>query len=359
MSHLSPRKPAASLAAVFEQPGKRVALRELPVPQLDTHEALVKIECCTICGSDLHTVKGTRQEKSPSILGHESIGRIVELGTLPLCDVASQALIMGDRVTWSTSCSCGQCDRCIAGLPQKCRTLAKYGHEVAEGRLALSGGLAEYIVLRAGSAVVKVDDDISADVLCPANCATATVACAIRYAGVIANQRILIFGAGMLGLTAIAMVKSLGAGEVVVVDTLTSRLQTAERFGATKTVEARSVSEYENKFDVVLEFSGSSNAVSAAFELCDIGARVILVGTVMPSPPVALDPELIVRRCLSIRGVHNYAPVDLVTAVRFLGDAGRKYPFAELVARHFKLTEVNEAIAYAIEHRPIRIAVRP
>lgn len=353
------RSPAFSRAAVFEQPGKPVAIRELPVPQLESHEALVKIECCTICGSDLHTVKGTRKEKSPSILGHEAIGHIIDLGWPPLADVTGEALRIGDRVTWSTSCSCGNCDRCLAGLPQKCRTLAKYGHEVAEGRLALSGGLAEHLVLRSGSGVVRVGNDISADVLCPANCATATVACAIRYAGAIANQRVLIFGAGMLGLTATAMIDALGATEIVVVDALVSRLQMSQRFGATKTVEAAGARDIETRFDVVLEFSGSSDAVSAACELTDIGARVVLVGTVMPSPAVSMDPELIVRRCLSIRGVHNYAPVDLVTAIRFLSDAGQKYPFAELVAKQFALADINEAIEFAIENRPVRIAVCP
>ena len=359
MTNQSLRKPTSSRAAVFEQPGKLLAVRELPIPQLKSHEALVKIECCTICGSDLHTVKGTRQEKSPSILGHESIGWIVDLGSPPLCDVVGDALEIGDRVTWSISCSCGQCDRCKVGLPQKCRTLAKYGHEVAEGRLALSGGLAEHVVLRAGSTVVKVGNDISADVLCPANCATATVACAIRYAGPIANQRVFIFGAGMLGLTATAMVASMGAADITVVDTQLARLEIARQFGATSTFDAAGVFKEENRFDVVLEFSGSSEAVSAACGLSDVGSRVILVGTVMPSPPVAFDPELIVRRCLSIRGVHNYAPIDLVTAIRFLSDAGRKYPFAELVARHFTLADINEAIAFAIEHRPVRIAVCP
>ncbi|MDX1930125.1 MAG: zinc-binding dehydrogenase [Pirellulaceae bacterium] len=358
MLELLPRIPSSSLAAVFEQPGKPVAIRDLPIPQLAAHEALVKIECCTICGSDLHTVKGTRKEKSPSILGHEAIGRIVEFGS-PVLDVGGEKLRAGDRVTWSISCSCGQCDRCLAGLPQKCRSLAKYGHEVAEGRLALSGGLAQYVVLRSGSSIVKVGDEISADVLCPANCATATVACAIRYAGTVANQRVLIFGAGMLGLTAAAMVDSLHAAEIVVVDTLASRLELARQFGATRTLQATGVSEIAELFHIVLEFSGSSDSVSAACALSDIGGRVILVGTVMPSPSVAVDPEMIVRRCLSIRGVHNYAPIDLVTAIQFLSGAGQKYPFAPLIARHFTLEEINDAVEYAIAERPVRVAVYP
>jgi hypothetical protein len=92
MADLSCPEPRTCTAAIFEMPGKPLTLRELLIPQLESHEALVKIECCTICGSDLHTVKGTRQEKSPSILGHESIGMIVELGSPPLHDIAGDAL---------------------------------------------------------------------------------------------------------------------------------------------------------------------------------------------------------------------------------------------------------------------------
>ncbi len=344
-------------------------LRRLQVPELHAREALVEIECSTICGSDLHTVKGMRKERCPTILGHEAIGVVVAVADLPLQDVHGVALQVGDRVTWSTSISCGECDRCRAGLPQKCRSLVKYGHDLAEGRTALCGGLAEYLLLQSGSAVVRVDSQLAAEVACPANCATATVACAMRYAAPIEGSRVLIFGAGMLGLTAAAMAKSMSAASVTVVDTLPARLSMAERFGADQTLPWESDAEHFRKtiadqcgfdqFDVVLEFSGAAEAVAIACRVCDIGGRVILVGTVMPTPDVALDPEMIVRRCMTIRGVHNYAAVDLVAALDFLNEAGSKYPFAELVERTFALTDINNAIEYAIANRPVRVAVRP
>ncbi len=142
------RKPDTCRAAVFVGPKLPLEIRTLPIPSTESEEALVAIECATICGSDLHTMNGIRQECCPSILGHEAVGYVVEVGSPPLLDVHGIALEVGDRVTWSTIVSCGACDRCLRGLPQKCRSLSKYGHDLAEGRRALCGGLAEYLLLR-------------------------------------------------------------------------------------------------------------------------------------------------------------------------------------------------------------------
>jgi alcohol dehydrogenase len=254
-------------------------------------------------------------------------------------------------------------------MPQKCRSVAKYGHEVAEGRTALSGGLAEYILLRPGSAVLKVDSSIPDEVACPANCATATVAAAFRSAENLTDQRVLILGAGLLGLTACAFAKSRGAAQVVACDLNPDRLKLAEQFGADTTVvwhadkaeRQRLLSDAADGglFDVVVELSGSPDAVEVACELGDIGARIILVGTVMGSRPVQIDPEAVVRRWLTIRGVHNYTPEDLRTAVRFLEQYHTQFPFAKLVEASFALADINQAIDFAIDKRPVRVAVRP
>ena len=132
-------------AAVFLAPDQPVELREFSLPVPRSGEALVRIDCCTICGSDIHTITGARHEAVPSILGHEIVGTVTKVGESPLTDIDDQPLQPGDRVTWSACVSCSDCDRCHDGLPQKCRRLSKYGHEVAEGREALSGGLAEHI----------------------------------------------------------------------------------------------------------------------------------------------------------------------------------------------------------------------
>ena len=343
-----------SRAALFLGAGMPFVFRALPTPTPGPGEALVRIECCTICASDLHTITGARIEPTPTILGHEAIGFVEEVGDPPAANYAGTPLAVGDRITWSSAVSCGTCDRCVGELPQKCRSLAKYGHEIAEGRCALSGGLAERILLRRGSTIFHLESGLPAEVVCPANCATATVAAALRAAGSVTNRRVLIFGAGMLGLTAAAWAKAVRA-EVTVTDIDSRRLERAARFGADRLVESPGDAAY----DVVFEFSGSPEAVEAALEAGDVGAKIVLVGSVRKSRPTRFDPERLVRRCLSVFGVHNYQPTDLAAAVVFLEVRGSAYPFAELVEASYPLSETNAAIASALRDRPIRIAIRP
>lgn len=356
-------------AALFHGPGTPLRLEELPLPSPEAYEALVRIDCCTICGSDLHTVTGARREATPSILGHEAVGYIEQLGSPAPVDLRGELLSVGDRVTWSTVVACGKCDRCLAGLPQKCRHLSKYGHEQAVGRQALSGGLAEFLLLRPGSAIVRIPEELPNEVISPVNCATATVAAMLRCAERLEQQRVLIFGAGMLGITAAAMCHAAGASRVVLVDTQLQRLELARRFGATDTivwqgdepalVAALTEQTGVARADVILEVSGAAPAVAASLNLAEIGARVVLAGSVMPSPAAPLDPEQVIRRCLTIRGMHNYAPVDLLTAVEFLREHSARYPFAELVSQSFPLSEINQALEFALNNRPIRLAIRP
>lgn len=353
---------------MFVGAGRPLELRRFTLPELEAGEALVRLECCTICGSDLHTVGGARNEPAPSVLGHEALGVVDAVGRPAPCDLQGRPLQPGDRITWSVAVSCGECDRCQRGLPQKCRKLAKYGHELAEGRTALSGGLGEFVLLRRGSTVVRVADNLPAEVICPVNCATATIAAACRVAGEIAGRNVLIFGAGMLGLTAAAYAKSQGASTVTVCDVHPRRLERARGFGADDAVEWRSDSNDLRQallrgrtelFDIVLELSGAPDAVEAAFEMGGVGAKIVLVGSVMKSRPVAVDPETVVRRWLSIHGVHNYGPGDLQAAVAFLEQFGAVYPFAELVEFTYPLAEANTAIETAQHARPFRVAIRP
>ncbi len=354
-------------AAVFRAVGEEIRIEEFPVPDVARGETLVRVECCTICGSDLHTLTGKRQELLPSILGHEAIGVVEQLSDPFPRDVRGTAIQIGDRITWSVAAACGKCDRCVRGYSQKCRHLAKYGHGLAEGRYALSGGLAEYILLRSGSSMVKLPSPMPKELSCPANCATATVAAALRVVGDLEGKRVLIFGAGMLGLTAAAMAKTGKACSVTVVDRIPGRLQRANAFGADCAIAwdapkadfTTSLTEATGTdcFDVIMELSGAPEACEAAMRLGDIGAQIVLVGSVMPSPPVTVDPERVVRGWLSIHGVHNYAPGDLQAAVDFLDQTQGKFPFAQLVERRFELADAAEAMRYSMDQKPVRVAV--
>lgn len=346
-----------SLAAVFHGSGIPLELQQIPVPKPAAGEAIVRITCCTVCGSDLHTIAGKRIEPTPTIPGHEIIGTVVEIGEPAPVTVTGQLLQPGDRISWSVCVSCGTCDRCLQGLNQKCHTLQKYGHDVATGRLALSGGLAEFMLLRMNSAVAIVDPALSDAEACPANCATATVAAAMRLAGSVTGKRVRITGAGMLGLTAAAMSMFRGATHVEIRDPDLSRRSRASDFCPDAAVlepdhEAADA-------DVVFECSGAAAAIEKSFHSLAIGGTMVLIGSVLPGPPVSLDPERIIRRCLTIRGIHNYTPEDLQAALDFLIRSHDRFAFDQLVERTFPLADINAAVAWAMEQQPIRVGILP
>jgi putative phosphonate catabolism associated alcohol dehydrogenase len=358
------------VAAVFTAAGKPLQMQSFALPELQPGELLVRVTCCTVCGSDLHTYEGRRETPTPTILGHEILGEVAALPAGPsVCDLDERPLKLGDRITWSIAANCGDCFYCEHDLPAKCEQLFKYGHEAIDPTHPLSGGLAEFCHLAAGTAVVQVPKALSDVVACPANCATATVAAALRVGGGCAGEVVLIQGAGMLGLSATALAATRGAAEVLVCDVDPNRLQQASRFGATQAIsvaegtEALSAAIQDRTagrgVDLAIELSGSPASIAAGLAELRIGGRYVLVGSVFPSPDIPVSAEWIVRRWLSIHGVHNYAPRDLATAIAFLAEAHAQYPLAELVSQSFPLEQAEAAFQYAIEKRPHRVAVLP
>ena len=357
-------------AAVFTGPGEALRLESFPLPRPGSSQLLVRVRCSSICGSDLHTYQGHRQTPTPTILGHEILGEVIEVGPgPPVRTLDGKPVTVGDRISWSIAASCGRCFFCKHSLPQKCERLFKYGHERLRPEHRFNGGLAEVCHLIAGTPVVSVPEGLPDAVACPANCATATVMAAMRAGGGCQGEIVLIQGAGMLGLTACALARSRGASRIIVCDVVESRLKQAERFGASHCVNvaegygdlAGTVKELSRGrgVDLALELSGAASAMRAAVPLLRTGGRYILVGAVFPSSPLSLDPERVVRGWLQIRGVHNYAPEDLRAAMTFLEQHHTRFPFSELLTRTFPLTEVSRAFQHAVASRALRVGIRP
>jgi len=367
---LTSRTESQSQAAVFHGPETPLELRTFALPVLQAGEVLVKIRCATICGSDRHTLQGHRPVSGPTVLGHEIIGTIAELASAgpAVCDLLGSPLKIGDRVTWSVAAACGRCFFCAHDLPQKCESLFKYGHETIE-RSPLSGGLAEFCHLRRGTAIVQVPNSLTDHVACPANCATATVVAAMQTTGGCAGKSILIHGAGMLGLTATAMAAMQSARCIVVTDVSSERLARAKAFGATHTALAAENVEVlkplvqeitaNRGIDLALELSGATTAVEQSVELLRTGGRLVLVGAVFPTRAAQLFPEQIVRKLLTINGIHNYRPHDLANAITFLHKAAAMYPFASLVDDEISLKEIAILHGKGTTNRAIRTAIRP
>lgn len=357
----------AALAKVWIGEGRPHETIAVPGVVLAAGDALVQVELATVCGSDVHTVSGHRAAPVPLVLGHEYVGRITALGADGARAADGSRLNIGDRVTWSIFAACRSCDRCRRGFPQKCRALRKYGHERVEAHWELTGGFATHVHLRAGTAIVRVAEELPGSVLAPAACGTATAWAAVAALDDVIDLDgavLLISGAGLIGLTATAIATERGA-RVIVSDPDPRRREQALRFGAAGVhAPGEDLADIvtglcESEIHAVLEASGARSAVLAAFDAVAVGGAIALVGSVFPTEAVPLDPERIVRTCLTVRGIHNYAPRDLVDAIAFLRGSAGRYPFESLVGAVLPLSELDDAITLARSGQHVRVGIDP
>ncbi len=362
-----------SKAAVFYEVGRALEMVDFNLPQsLEPGSALCRVLFSTICGADLHTVFGRRKEPVPLILGHEITGEIVAMGEGFESDGFGEKLETGDRISWTIMASCGECYYCRHGLRQKCVSLKKYGHasiDDPELYSPLVGGYAEYVYIIPGTVVFKVPESLSDEIATPANCALSTVVNAVDSIGIEKDDVVIIQGCGLLGLNAVALAREAGAKEVIATDINDKRLEMAGRFGATRMVNTAESSDGELKkvaqdvsdgrgADVAIEVSGSPSVVPQGIDALRIGGRYMIAGLTKPSP-IDLDGNILTRKNMSIKAIHNYAPEHLGKALLFLEKNYKKYPFDEIVGKVYSLDEMNGAIDEAETGRYIRVGIKP
>jgi putative phosphonate catabolism associated alcohol dehydrogenase len=351
--------PATASFVAFLGPGQPQQLRVAPLPELGPGELLVRIACATLCRSDLSTWSGARTETTPTILGHEMVGHLAAFGpNAPRHDLDGAPLATGDRITWAIYAADPAAPEARAGMPQKAAGRCKYGHEPLRDGHGFHGGLAEWIVLRRHTPVVRVPAAVPDVVAALLNCAGASMAGALRLCGDVRGKTVLVSGLGALGLFGCAMARVAGA-DVVGVDPDPARVALAAAFGARGRLAGAVGSVVPERHQVALECSGAPVAMEQAVAGLALGGIAVFVGAVMPARPIALDGEHLVRSLLTVRGLHNYTGTDLVAAVRFVQEHGARFPFATLVEDGHRLADADRAFAHAIAARPVRVAIRP
>jgi putative phosphonate catabolism associated alcohol dehydrogenase len=322
--------------------------RDVPLPKsLSPGEVLVEMRLATLCGSDLHTIEGRRSAPAPCVLGHEGVGRVVESHRA--------GVPVGQRITWTLADSCGHCSACSAWhLPQKCERLFKYGHAPWQEGTGLNGCYATHLLLRPGTTIVAVPDDLSDALVAPANCALATV---IHGLSSLPEpcERVLIQGSGLLGVYASMWLQCRGVREIYCQDLSGDRLATMARFGAVPWPLGLPVP----PVDLVLELAGTAEVIPGGFECLRPGGHYVWAGMVHPQTRLNLTGEAVVRKCVTIRGIHNYAPEHLTAGLAFLAQHHGRFPLESVVSPPLKLRQLTAAFDLTRQRTWLRVAVRP
>ncbi|WP_406084218.1 S-(hydroxymethyl)mycothiol dehydrogenase [Streptomyces virginiae] len=286
-------------AVVAREKGAPVTLETINVPDPGPGEALVKVETCGVCHTDLHYRDGGISDDFPFLLGHEAAG-IVEAVGEGVTDV-----VPGDFVILNWRAVCGQCRACLRGRPWYCFNThnAKQKMTLLDGTElspALGiGAFAEKTLVAAGQCT-KVDPAASAAVAGLLGCGVmAGIGAAINTGGVGRGDSVAVIGCGGVGDAAIAGSRLAGAAKIIAVDIDQRKLETARKLGATHTVNSQETDPVEvirgltGGFgaDVVIEAVGRPETYRQAFYARDLAGTVVLVG--VPTPDMTLELPLL------------------------------------------------------------------
>jgi len=305
--------------AVYRNKGE-IAVEHKLVPDPGPGEVLVEVSHCGVCGTDIHMVL-EGWGRPGSVGGHEWSGRIVAVG--PGVDerwVAGASVVGGELV------GCGACPMCADGRPSLCQRrppVTGSGHD---------GAFAGYVVTPA-TGLLPVHDGVSLRAAALTE-PLAVAMHAITRSGARVGDRVLVTGAGPIGLLAVAALRAQGVDDVVVSEPAASRRERATAVGASVVVEPADLRPpplpmdlIDEPFDVVLECSGRADAMEVGLSQLGRGGRLVLVGTGMHAP--RLDNNRILLNELLITGAYNYDGGGFAAALELL--ASGRLPVDDLI----------------------------
>ncbi len=322
---------------------------EVPAPQPEAHEVLVRVRAVAICASDIAIYQngcagGGVYPPGPMSQGHEFSGEIAALGE------CADAPAVGTRVAVEPSWHCGKCDMCREGLQNLCRNIVFPSYPPRDGAMA------EYITCPDYSVAALPDDvsDIEGALTEPLGVGIH----AVRLAQLCGNETVAILGAGMVGISTMLAAQVQGIETFYVVEPVPERREFAEKIGAQ--VTAASVGELlgaGSERHVVFECSGDNAALGQALDLVRPNGRVIVVG-IPELPEVCFDCGRARRNQISIT-FSRRSLNTLETAVELI--ASGQVDLSAIPVRTFSLDEAPEAFVLAAQGPgpELRLVVTP
>ena len=274
-------------------------LRDVPEPKVGPHDVLIQVKACGICGSDVHGYDGsTGRRIPPLIMGHEAAGVITRIGEMV------RTFAPGDRVTFDSTVSCGECSFCLAGDVNLCDHRQVLG--VSCGDYSRDGAFAEYVAVP-DHIVYSLPDHFPYAKAALIEAVSIAVHAA-KITQVKTGSTAVVIGAGMIGLLAVQAFRHYGCTKVFAVDLEQSKLDVARSLGADDTFLATdpaliarlNAAAGEGGIDIAVEAVGTQRSVSTAIDAVRRGGTVTLIGNL--SPRVEIPLQAVVTRQLRLLG---------------------------------------------------------
>lgn len=324
-------------AAVFKEVGTPLQVENVADPTPGDSELVMKVGFCGVCGTDLHaTREGLTTACCGQVLGHEYVGEIVEVGKS-----ADGDWQVGDRICALPFIACGKCKACAMGHFFECQNKKVSGVDAP-------GGFAEYVATGSRESILLPDslDLQTATLIEP----LAVGLHAVRIGGVKSGDRVLVMGAGPIGLTAALWSRFLGAREVVVSELADSRAELAKKMGATHVIQpdlARGAEGLLEQFvdvaggppDIILECVGAPGLLQQCIEIAPQRGRIVPVGVC--EQPDSIMPFFGLVKELQIQFAIAYTKDDFETCVAMLAEG--RIDVAAMITDVVDLDDLPEA----------------
>lgn len=297
-------------AAVVNQ-DHSVGVVEKTLRDLEHGEALLEMECCGVCHTDLHVKNGDFGDKTGVILGHEGIGIVKKIGP------GVTALKVGDRasVAWFYK-GCGHCEYCTTGNETLCRQVLNAGYTI-------DGGMAEECIVSADYAV-KVPDGLESAAASSVTCAGVTTYKAVKVSGIQPGKWIAIYGLGGLGNLALQYAKNVFNAKVIAIDVNDQQLEFAADMGADLTINmlkddaAKIIQEKVGGAHAAVVTATAKSAFNSAVDAMRAGGRIVAVG--LPPESMSLNIPRLVLDGIQVVGSLVGTREDLAEAFQFAAE---------------------------------------
>jgi L-iditol 2-dehydrogenase len=331
--------------------GRDVRIEDVPKPDIESNDALVRVRSVGICGSELHAYEGiSKRRKPPLIMGHEFSGEVAEVGR----EVKNSEL--GDRVVVDPVTRCGACEQCLRGQGNVCRNLRLLG-------LHKPGAYAEYVLAPAMNCY-KLPNGVSFEegsMVEP----LAVAVHAVNRTPIKLGDKVVVIGAGIIGLMVLQAAKAAGAESVFITDVLDYKLDLARNLGADLAINSKTEDSVErikevtdgHGADVVLEAVGLEATVRDAMNVLDRGGRLTILGNLAQTMTLEIMDAVVKE--FDIKGSYCYTHDDFKKALDFIKD--RRINVKTLITNVLPLDEAEKGfeLLHEKKERVLKVLLKP